>query len=479
MEDIKFNKFVCYILNCIIENKTFLYQDGDYKHVDYEDVTIDGSTVKRSKVSFKDLNNNDIYAGTDAKVVDATIKNYIEYFKNNRKYFNIQQVPLYITSTDDKILDIKKSIYQIFNILKTSFDAKKWYIDSNFTPNKPSPQNTVQLTRQFIGGAPTYEQFLISVINAFISLLDKTIKEVTDPSILKMYILSKINYYIAKQYVKLTIKSGVNTTPYKNSEFDKLKVYDGKYDDNDSEYEEYYQKEILDTMNIRVNKILDKKDTSLDKDAVKSCSDLFNTDFTVVRLFNTIKPFLKKQPTVFYQTPITTYTYNPTNIRPLIYRRASEYDLSNFATQIASDAFLNKNKLPVIYDFKKIMEPVTKASATGAVGGCSDVNNSSNVYRTIYVKILNILNAKRITLQKTDKEAIETKLNELEQTENYLKEQLGNYAKYVSATQDKDITIQYSDVQKFLNEYEDKIKQYNSNSAKIVRFISRLTPYLY
>ena len=122
------------------------------------------------------------------------------------------------------------------------------------------------------------------------------------------------------------------------------------------------------------------------------------------------------------------------------------------------------------------MEPVTKSSATG---GCSDVNNSSNVYRTIYVKILNILNAKRITLNSDDKTAIETKLNELEQTENYLKEQLGNYAKYVSATQDKDTTIDYSKVKQFLNEYEDKIKEYNSNTAKIVRFIGRLTPYLY
>ena len=28
-------------------------------------------------------------------------------------------------------------------------------------------------------------------------------------------------------------------------------------------------------------------------------------------------------------------------------------------------------------------------------------------------------------------------------------------------------------------EYEDKIKEYNKASAKIVRFISRLTPYLY
>lgn len=463
MEDIKFHKFVCYILNCISENKTFLYQDEDYKQVDYD------NTTKKSKVSFKDLNNNVSYEDTDAKVVDdATIKNYIEYFKNNRKYFNIQQVPLYITSTDDNTLDIKKSIYQIFNILKTSFDAKKWYIDSNFTPNKPSPQ-TFQLTSQFIGGALTdYEQFLQKVIQDFILLLNNTVNGPTD---IKMYVLSKINYYIAKEYVKLVFnnigdadKADANK-PYEKSTLTSLKNYNGTYEDK--HYQQYYQKEILETMNIYVDK------TTTEADA----KGLFSTNTkSVVKLFNTIKPFLKKQPTVFYQTPITTYTYNPTNIRPLIYRRASEYDLSNFATQIASDAFLNKNKLPVIYDFKKIMEPVTK---TGAVGGCSDVNNSSNVYRTIYVKILNILNSKRITLNNKDKEAIETKLNELEQTENYLKEQLGDYAKYVSATQDKDTTIDYSKVKQFLNEYEDKIKEYNSNTAKIIRFIGRLTPYLY
>ena len=28
-------------------------------------------------------------------------------------------------------------------------------------------------------------------------------------------------------------------------------------------------------------------------------------------------------------------------------------------------------------------------------------------------------------------------------------------------------------------EYENKIKEYNSNTAKIIRFIGRLTPYLY
>lgn len=462
MEDIKFHKFVCYILNCIEKsNKQYVYVDGKYYVREQKAEDIKNKIPAVELINYNKLNSI-ISSDADFTNFDIFSDDKITKLTKMKPYINLQYIPDYIVGKTEKELDIKQSIYQIFNILKTSFDAKKWYIDSNFTPNKPSPQNTVQLTRQFIGGDPSkYNEFLQSVINAFMSLLNK---EIPTKDKLIMYVLSKINYYIAKQYVKVTTNaSDKDTTPYKNSAFNDLKVYDGTYDDND--YQLYYQKEMLDIMNISVDKIT-KKDAP--------CSDLFNkTDFTVVRLFNTIKPFLKKQPTVFYQTPITTYTYNPTNIRPLIYRRASEYDLSNFANQIASDAFLNKNKLPVIYDFEKVTAPIA------AVGGCSNVNNSSNVYRTIYVKILNILNAKRITLNDGDKNQIETKLNELEQTENYLKERLGDYAKYVSATQDKDKTIQYSDVQKFLNEYEDKIKQYNINSAKIVRFISRLTPYLY
>lgn len=462
MEDIKFHKFICYILNCIDTTKQYVYVNDKY----YRSKFKSGYTEVEKIISYKTLNSID--STTDFnEITDNNVKNKINLLHKIKPYLNIQYVPDYIVGETDTKLNIKQSIYQIFNILKTSFDAKRWYIDSNFTPNKASPQQkSVELTRQFIGGADDYNKFLQSVIEDFISLFDGKYNK-SDDNKLIMYVLTKINYYIAKQYVKLAYKNLTDeekkdTTPYKNSNFNELKVYDGTYGDED--YKLYYQKEILDTMNINVTKTKSKD---------IECKDLFTNKFNIVKLFNTIKPFLKKQPTVFYQTPITTYTYNPTNIRPLIYRRASEYDLSNFATQIASDAFLNKNKLPVIYDFEKVTAPIA------AVGGCSDVNNSSNVYRTIYVKILNILNAKRITLNKTDKDAIENKLNELEQTENYLKEQLGNYAKYVSATQDKDKTIGYSDVQKFLNEYEDKIKEYNINSAKIVRFISRLTPYLY
>lgn len=473
MEDIKFNKFVCYILTCIdAPNKQYVYVNGKYYVKEKKDPLGTDSGVKL--IDYNKLNSIISTTGTDFTNFQNTKDDKISKLNKMKPYINVQYVPDYIVDdSDNTILNIKQSIYQIFNILKTSFDAKKWYIDSNFTPNKLSPQNTVKLTSQFIGGDPTeYELFLQDVINAFILLLNKDVDKSSD---LIMYVLSKINYYIAKEYVKLVFnkvdpaEQADANKPYEKLELTTdIKIYSGKYDD-DKFYKQYYQKEILDTMNIYVEKEM--------SDSKSETTNLFKSgDKAVVKLFNTIKPFLKKQPTVFYQTPITTYTYNPTNIRPLIYRRASEYDLSNFATQIASDAFLNKNKLPVIYDFKEIMKPMTMSKSTG---GGSDVNNSSNVYRTIYVKILNMLNAKRITLDKDDKEAIEKKLNDLEQLERELKEQLGDYAKYASASHNKYETVDYSKVKQFLNDYEDKIKKYNSDSAKIVRFISRLTPYLY
>lgn len=472
MEDIKFNKFVCYILNCIIKEKTFIYQDGKYKQVDYE------GTPKKSKLSFNNLNNNVIFTDTFKDASDSDAKKYSDILKNNQKYFNIQQVPLYIISIDDKTLDIKKSIFQIFNAIKTSFDAKKWYIDNNFTKNifqnnTYEQKKIYDLKTTFIGGKKikydssnnvnvTYEDLLISTLIDFITILSNN--DVTDPSVLSMYMLTKINYYLAKQYVNKLINGSIKYEPYS---YDDLKDYEQFTGKIDNDYPRYYQNEIL--------KMLNMTKTSETKSPKTSSLVINNDNNHIVRLFLTIKKYLKKSldnsSSNIYKSPIT-YTYNPTNIRPLIYRRASESDLSNFATQIASDAFLNKNKLPAIYDFKDV-KPIIM------MGGDSDVNNSSNVYRTIYVKILNMLNAKRITLDKNDKEAIEKKLNDLEQLERELKEQLGDYAKYASASQDKDTTIKYSDVQKFLNDYEDKIKKYNSDSAKIVRFISRLTPYLY
>lgn len=486
MMDITFNKFVCYILNCkYAPNKQLIFVDDTFYVKEKQD---GANSVTLS--NYTDLNSiNSSNLPSDFKKLNENGKKIIEQIMKMKQYINVKYVPDYIvkSGSDATQLDIKQSIYQIFNILKTSFDAKKWYIDINFTPNKPSPQqNYVTLTSQFIGGEnppgqqqseqplvqpSEYDKFLQSVIDAFVSLLNGEYKKPSkdddnDDGKLIMYVLSKINYYIAKQYVRLAMKDQSiekDTTPYKNSDFnDKVTVYNGTYD-NDNDYQKYYQKEILDTMNIYVKRVTEKNDPL--------CQKLFSKDFSIVRLFNTIKRFLKKQPTLIYQTPITTYTYKPTNIRPLIYKRASESDLSNFATQIASDAFLNKNKLPVIYDFNEV-------KSIANFGG-SDVNNSSNVYRTIYVKILNMLNAKKITLNDDDKTNIENKLNELEQLERELKEQLGDYAKYVSVSHDKLKTIKYSDVQNFLNEYEEKIKKYNSDSAKIVRFISRLTPYLY
>ena len=197
----------------------------------------------------------------------------------------------------------------------------------------------------------------------------------------------------------------------------------------------------------------------------------------VAVLFKSIKRYIKKYSnntfSSVYKSPTFTYSVTPINIRPLVYKRATETDLSNYAAQIASDSFINNNQLPTIPDFKSIDKVI------GLLGGAPDINNSSNVYRTIFNKILNALNAKRIKLNDDDRDKVNTKLNDLEEIEQYLKSTLSDYAKYASVTHQKGTMVGYNDVKDFLNDYENKLREYNKKSASVVRFIGRLTPYLY
>lgn len=200
----------------------------------------------------------------------------------------------------------------------------------------------------------------------------------------------------------------------------------------------------------------------------------------VAALFKAIKTYIKKYSkdtfSSVYQSPTISYSLTPMNIRPLIVKRATETDLSNYAAQIASDSFLNSNKLPAIPEIK------TLNGAPGIIGlmkgGSTDINNSSNVYRAIFNKILTTLNSKKIKLNEADKQKVDESLDKLEQTEHYLKSTLSDYAKYASVPHIKGETIRYNDVRKFVNEYENKLREYNKNSAHMLRFIGKLTRYL-
>lgn len=199
----------------------------------------------------------------------------------------------------------------------------------------------------------------------------------------------------------------------------------------------------------------------------------------IPKLFKAIKTYIKKYSnntfSSVYQSPTTSYTVTPMNIRPLIAKRATETDLSNYAAQIASDSFLNSNKLPALPEVTTL-DNVSKLFKM--VGGSTNINNSSNVYRTIFNSILNTLNSKKIQLNKSDREKVDKSLNELEQTEQYLKSTLSDYAKYASATEDRKKIISYDEIHKFVTDYENKLREYNKNSAHMLKFIGKLTRYL-
>ena len=250
--------------------------------------------------------------------------------------------------------------------------------------------------------------------------------------------------------MKNTIQSCIkNSIVYKNEEFIKKKINTSIYTIDNRE-----------NINEQIRRINDKYKQN-----------------HIAMLFKLIKSktkkYTKNRSSSVYQSPTFTYSVTPINIRPLVYKRATETDLSNYAAQIASDSFINNNQLPTIPDFKSIDKVI------GLLGGAPDINNSSNVYRTIFNKILNALNAKRIKLNDDDREIVDKKLNDLEEIEQYLKSTLSDYAKYASVTHEKGTIVGNIEIRNFLNDYENKLREYNKKSASIVRFIGRLTPYLY
>ena len=250
--------------------------------------------------------------------------------------------------------------------------------------------------------------------------------------------------------MKNTIQSCIkNSIVYKNEEFIKTNI-------NTSIY----------TIDNRVNI----------NEQIRRINDKYKQNH-IAMLFKLIKSktknYTKNRSSSVYQSPTFTYSVTPINIRPLVYKRATETDLSNYAAQIASDSFINNNQLPTIPDFKSIDKVI------GLLGGAPDINNSSNVYRTIFNKILNALNAKRIKLNDSDREIVDKKLNDLEEIEQYLKSTLSDYAKYASVTHEKGTVVGNTEIRNFLNDYENKLREYNKKSASVVRFIGRLTPYLY
>lgn len=655
MEDINFKKFICYILNCIgaTENNklTILYSDKILKKVPYNG---DNSKIdfKKLNYTYKDDDAVNTAAGAAAGVADLAAADIPYTILNGdtseiRNYFNIKEVASYVTDeANANQLNVSKSIFKAFNMIKVFFDAKNWYLKQYRDLQNPISRSGIIFNsdnkRKFYGGTKieynddnktvkdiTYDKLLANVLKDIIYMITDKTEEVKDFDVITLYILSKINYYLAKRYAVLSLNNKKGELHKALEEYAKITEYDTKFfnnftyytkikDGDITNYPRYYQKEILEllktgtptdkdddiksfalTINNSISLII-KDDTEAKSKKIQDCIkykqifDIYhsilqsNTDFVekyntfnnfytnlnkliddiitnvknnaiadgtadagktikesaqkiindsilkynikndaintaskindadidvtnikntlieeinkidinivdhykninemlnminnqyVAKIFKAIKTYIKKYSnntfSSVYKSPTISYTVTPMNIRPLIAKRATETDLSNYAAQIASDSFLNSNKLPTIPDFKSIDKVI------GLMGGAPDINNSSNVYRTIFNKILNALNAKRIKLNDNDREIVDKKLNDLEEIEQYLKSTLSDYAKYASVTHQKGTVVGNTEIRNFLNDYENKLREYNKKSASVVRFIGRLTPYLY
>ena len=157
MEDTNFNKFICYILNYINapDNRVvYINHENKFMQRNYDN---DGGVLK-SPVDYPsalDKSVNDAGIGAALKIeiaagaarvagvaadVDAANANLklITDLNNIKQYFNFKQLPKYIIGDNNKKLNVSKCIFNTFNLIKTYFDAKKWYLQQyqNFTNSR-------------------------------------------------------------------------------------------------------------------------------------------------------------------------------------------------------------------------------------------------------------------------------------------------------------------------------------------------------
>ena len=172
MEDTNFNKFICYILNYInAPDNRVVYINHENKFMQRNYINDRG--VSKSPVDYPsalDKSVNDARIGAALKIeiaagaagaaddvaaANANLK-LITDLNNIKQYFNFKQLPKYILGDTNEKLDVSKCIFNTFNLIKTYFDAKKWYLQQYqiFTNSRSylNPYFNSETTRTFYGG---------------------------------------------------------------------------------------------------------------------------------------------------------------------------------------------------------------------------------------------------------------------------------------------------------------------------------------
>ena len=251
MEDINFKKFICYILNCIgaTENNkiTVFYVDKDLKKIKYD-------TDNKSQIAFDELKYTYVTGAVAAADVDATddadILALYTILNNNasniKQYFNIKQVPSYITiKSNKKQLDVSQSIHQAFNLIKMFFDAKKWYLNQYTNNQNQMSYSSINFRsdKTMFGGfeinykdgykevnnSTSYDNFLANVLKDFIYMVSGQTNQIKNFDVITLYVLSKINYYLAKKYAILSINNKPEDFYDALNKYNQIVAYDNSF----------------------------------------------------------------------------------------------------------------------------------------------------------------------------------------------------------------------------------------------------------
>ena len=250
----------------------------DYEE-DEEDEGVMQSPIDYSSVL--DSTFNDADADDDATEIVDDNNDTVDNFKlktdlnNIKQYFNFKQLPKYIIGDNNKKLNVSKCIFNTFNLIKTYFDAKRWYLQQyqNFTNSRSylNPYFNSETTRTFYGGFDiqydatiekvedtTYDKLLANVLKDIIYMVSDDTESIDSFDGITLYILTKINHYLAKRYAVLSLDNSKGNLPNALKKYAEAVAYDNEFlnnftyytgEINTDDYPRYYQKELLELLN--------------------------------------------------------------------------------------------------------------------------------------------------------------------------------------------------------------------------------------
>lgn len=422
--------------------------------------------------------------------------------KLQEKYFKVDSLDKLGEKTE-KVDSTKDNVEAYLNVFSTKFNVHQWYMDNKnkLYEHKSSDHSSIfgssSIKYNINGGDATmYINDQKETLARIINIVNN--KTLDNFNLLDLLLIANVHYTFAKYIIKtlekdkidilskeevvkqLTAQIPIEEPDPKDNNKKIITGYKDEYIYNfycDRNYDDiiyhiHYAQFIARALGI-------KKTKPVDQGKILETLTKINNEGTkqlLVSIWYLIADKIKSM-TKFnfeYSKPEFKVELSPIDIRSFVNNRSPSMKAVNDATQLAASAFIS-DKFQKQFPGAKIVKTILGQQVGGAPNP-----NGANLFKTIFERLQSMLKSKQMTMNGQDIEQINKKIVELEQLENTLKEVLGNIATFVSGDypQYKHDEVDYNTMKKEVDKYNAALADYNSTTAKIMKFFTKINTIL-